>query len=101
MKQFIVLLVVFMGVFTTKTNAQQQYPSPQQAYWNAFNQRMAPVYNGARRIQQVSNAAVNYGSRIVPQRYGTPLRVGYNQAQQYVQRNVVLPRAYYPNQSGY
>ena len=101
MKQIIVLLLVFMGFFTTKINAQQGYTSPEQAYWNTFNQQMTPVYNGARRIQQFGNGIVNYGSRVLPQRYCTPLRQSYNQAQRYVQRNVTLPQRYYPNQSGY
>lgn len=101
MKQFILLLVVLMSLTTTKTNAQQRYTSPEQAYWDAFNRHMTPVYNGARTIQRVGNGVVNYGSRVVLQRYGTPIRQAYNQAQRYVQRNVTLPQRYYPNQQGY
>jgi len=100
----VIIVVMAFGLvaFGTSVKAQNYIQTNADvAYWNAFNRQMTPVYNGARRIQQFSNGVVNYGSRLIPQRYGTQLRQTYNQTQRYVQRNVTLPQRYYPNQSGY
>lgn len=100
----VIIVVMVFGLFAVNTSVKAQnynQAHADAAYWNAFNRQMTPIYNGARRVQQFSNGVVNYGSRLIPHRYGTQLRQAYSQTQRYVQRNVTLPRRYYPNQSGY
>ncbi len=91
---FFGMLICFL-LTSGSVRAQTYQTNPDVAYWNAFNQHMTPVYNGARTIQRYSNGVINYGTRLIP-RQGT-LRNGYNQSQRFVQRNVTLPQRYYPN----